>query len=45
MTKIKLMFHHCQNLWFVQSAIVVVFINPDIDAEISSSLDESKWST
>jgi len=38
MAKIKVMFRHCQNLWFVQSAMVVaVFINPDIDAETSSS--------
>jgi hypothetical protein len=35
MTKIKVMFCHCQNLWFIQSAIVVVFINPDINAETS----------
>ena len=28
---------HCQNLWFVQSAMVVVFINPDIEAKTSSS--------
>jgi hypothetical protein len=33
MTKIKVMFHHCQNLWFEQTAMVVVFINPDTDAE------------
>ena len=37
MTKIKVMFRHCQNLWFIQSAMVVVFINADIDAETSSS--------
>jgi hypothetical protein len=38
MTKIKVMFCHCQNLWFIQSAmVVVVFINIDIDAETSSS--------
>jgi hypothetical protein len=38
MAEIKVMFHHCQNLWFVQSAMVVaVFTNPDIDAETSSS--------
>jgi len=33
MTKIKVMFCHCQNLCFVQSAMVVVFINPDIDGK------------
>lgn len=39
MTKIKVMFCHCQNIWFIQSAmvVVVVFINPDIAAETSSS--------
>jgi hypothetical protein len=24
------MFRQCQNLWFVQSAMVVVFITPDV---------------
>jgi hypothetical protein len=33
MTKIKVMFRHCQNVWFVQSAMVMEFINPDIEAE------------
>jgi len=37
MTKIKVMFRHCQNLWFVQSAMVVVFINADTDTKTSSS--------
>jgi len=37
MTKIKVMFCHCQNLCFVQSGMVVVFINPDTDAKTSLS--------
>jgi hypothetical protein len=38
MAEIKVMFRHCQNLRFLQSAMVVaVFINPDTDAETSSS--------
>jgi len=39
----SVMFCHSQNLWFVQSAMVVVFINPDIEAKTSSS--QSQLST